>query len=276
MSSTMNDCTFYAEATRGFVLRVLVDVLVGRLRRILFQFKEDGIFIQNRGEKKAVLYDVSFNRERFRNYKCTKPENVHVNLIHLRKLIRNIKKKDTIILFITKEEPGRLGITIRPNQRDGVMEREETVTITYVPVDNDSIEDNAPPYDRYSYPKNIDAIDFQKVKKLTTISKELTIRICGTSSISFMADQGMYDSHLKFGEDDEDDEVYEGTFASSIFVGLVKLPQMCSSVHFHAPIQKSFPMIFIRVLCDLGTINVFVKNTDQVKFEIQQATLARA
>ncbi len=192
-----NGKIFYGEASKGFILKVTIDTLCGPLQRGIFIIDKDGMRLRQTDIGNTVLYDVNFARKNFRGYKCSKPLVISVNLKHIQNLLRNVKKKDSLALFIKPGEE-KFFFTIRP---EGARKntRFETNSVVYQEEKNYKLE--PVPDGGYEFPMVIEATDFQKIKRLTTIGKIINLVIQKDNYLSFRCDAGVIlDSELGFGE----------------------------------------------------------------------------
>lgn len=209
---TTKNKIFFAEAMKGYTKKVLIDVLSGSIQRGVFEFNKDGIFLRNRDPKNTILFDLALTRENFRLFKCTEHKVISINLKHTQRLLRNVKKKDSVAFFIDKDRPGFLGITIRPEGSSKKSSRFETSYTVY-----QEEKDYVPlklPDEGYGYPMVIETSDFQKVKRLTSdskVGKLITVRMQKSNYLSFFSDNGdVYNTELGFGElVDDPDELEE-------------------------------------------------------------------
>ena len=211
MASTTKGKLFYAEAVKGYTLKVMIDSLAMAMARTTFQATKKGFFHRNTDEAEHILFDVKFCRENFKPYRCHEEVTFSLNLKHLQKMVRNVKKKDSIIMFISKKRPDRLAVAIRPcGSSTGHNSRLETffVTITRIKEDEQPrglpdiyIDKHGKSIEVYGYPKVIDASDFQKMKKMTTVGKIVEVQMQQNNYISFYSDNGeLYGTKLEFGE----------------------------------------------------------------------------
>ena len=212
MATTRRGKLFYADAAKGYTIKVLIDVLAGSLSRTSIRLKNKGIFIKDADAKKHMLFYISLLREKFRSYRCTKEIIFSLNLKHLQKMVRNVKKKDSMILFIEKSRPDKLGISIRPE--GGATRRSSRTETMYITIQKDSNEivedfrlpevhqtDDGETIKVYGHPMVIEAPDFQKIKKFSSIGKEVTVKMQRSNYISFYCDSGeIYSDELSFGE----------------------------------------------------------------------------
>jgi len=213
MSSTKGN-TFYAKAAKGYIPKTTFDALATSMSRITLRLTKKGIFIREADCEDIrwahILWDVSWPRKRFALYRCVKEAVVTLNAKHLQKMLRNVKKKDSLTFFIRKSDETKLGIAIQPSgaQSDGPAARSETVFLSiqhvesYLPnlpevyEDEDKIERPV-----YGFPMVIGATDFQKIKKMSGSVNTLIVKIQKSNYIAFHAgDSNVMSSHLTFGE----------------------------------------------------------------------------
>lgn len=188
---------FYAEAKKGYIIKVSIDTITGPLQRGYFILDKDGIRLRQSDSGCTILYDINFLRKHFKDFKCINTMIISVNLKHLQTLLKNVKKKDTVIMFIDKDIPDKFCITIRPEGTDKNA-RFETNGIVYQL--EKEYEETPLPEGNYEYPMVIDATDFQKIKRLTSMGKVINICIQKDNYLSFKCDAGVvYESELGFG-----------------------------------------------------------------------------
>lgn len=211
MANTTKGKLFYAEAVKGYTLKVMIDSLALTMSRTVFRATKKGFYHRNTDEAEQILLDVNFPRKNFRPYVCREEITFSLNLKHLQKMVRNVKKKDSIIMFVSKKIPDKLALAIRPcGSTSGHNSRLETVYITITRIEEPEqplslpdvyIDQDAKDISVYSYPKVIDAADFQKMKKMTTVGKTVLVEMQRNNYISFYSDNGeLYSSKLEFGE----------------------------------------------------------------------------
>lgn len=200
---------FYAEATKGYIVKVIIDTLCGGgISRGIFVIEKSGIILRQSDQASTILYDVNLPCTHLKNYKCVKPMVISVNLKHMQGLLKTIKKKDCVTMHIDAKQLGKLYITIRPEGAREVT-RFEKKGIAYQIVEGYVL--TTLPDGGYQFPMVISASDFQKIKQLTTISKKIAITIQKSNYLSFKCDAGaVMDSELGFGQfQDEDENVDE-------------------------------------------------------------------
>lgn len=210
-------------------------------------------------------------------YRCKKEYHVTLNSKHLITMLKNVKKKDSLIFFIREN---KLCITIQPS--NDLSKGKETVELSIqhndesiLPLLPEVFIDKGKEKEVYGYPTTIKSADLQKIKKMLSTSRTVKVKIQGSNYISFFAgDESVMSSQISFGElddsssEDEEEtethamhEIYEESFNVSLFSPLVKLPCVADMVGFYAPLIEKFPLK-IKMASGLGSISIFIKHDE--------------
>jgi hypothetical protein len=212
MAETTLGKVFFAEAVKGYTLKVMIDSLSLAMPRTIFEVKKSGLYHRRSNEGEYILYDIDFPRENFRPYICIKELTFSVNIKHLQKMVRNVKKKDSVTLYINKNRMDRLYVVIRPaGASAGYNSRLEDLYVTIshnkegelgeVGLPECYIDSQGKEHKVYGFPKVIDSSDFQKIKKMTTVGKIVEIQMQKNNYISFCCSNGeLYGTRLQFGQ----------------------------------------------------------------------------
>mgnify|MGYP000026221943 CR=1 FL=1 len=267
----MEKYIFYAEVDKGNVIKVLIDILSGQLSRTVFMVSEKGISITDSDSKNTICYNANMERENFKKFHCDNPINFSFNLKHVNRLIKNVKKKDHIVLFTERDHPDSMAIQIfSDSSTAGRLETNKVVI-------QQEIEEGfkeLPDKDLYHHPIPINSSDFQKIKKQTVFgNKVITIRMIRDKYISFNCSSAdVYSSKLEFGADDPEADAYEADFSASLFSNLVKLPGLSPQIQVYCPREEagSYPILIRSNISTLGKLDVFIKDRDQIAFENSQ------
>ena len=207
--------SFYAKISKGYIPKVAFDAMATNIQHIPIKLSKRGMFIRVADREEVVsarsMWDISWERKKFSEYKCEKTKTISVNVKHMQKMLKNVKKKDSLTFFISKIDPDRLAILIQPSgvQNSGTSARAETVFLSIKQVDvvvpdlpNTYINDNGDKENAYGNPMVIDSSNFQKIKKMTSVCKTtINVKIQKNNYISFcVGDDNVMGSHLVFGE----------------------------------------------------------------------------
>jgi hypothetical protein len=203
---------FHMEVSKGYVLKVVFDTLAVTLSRCNITIDKTGFYINTADDFHTILFDIDFPRKNFKDFSCKKKMTISVNLKHMQPLLKNVKKKDSIVMYI-EEGSDKLCINITPggNKENPRFERNGIVFQTIPTPEKEEL-----PNGGYKHPMVIESNDFQKIKKLTSVGKQITVQIQDSNYISFDSDAGVvYTSALIFGtlkdpsEYDDEDECDE-------------------------------------------------------------------
>lgn len=236
MAAKQSSYLFYAEIPKGYIFKSIIDLLAVSMQKTTFVVTNDGLYHCNVDDPKLkrILIDVEFSREKFKSFECPKSFVFSVNLKHLKTVVKNVKKKVTLIIYILAADPNKMHIYIKPakinKKKDDkihldvkrVAKNSKTTVIDHVDISIvlDHIPEDLPEYCAevsgnkwrvYEYPKVIDSSDFLQIKKMVTPSKELNVVMRGHRYISFYSSaSGLFGSQVTIGCESDDDSEDEG------------------------------------------------------------------
>jgi len=262
---------FYAKMVKGFVAKVLIDVLSAPLARGRLIITSSGITIREIDPDNTVLFDVSIPRGNLQDYRLTEPIKLSVNLKHTQKILKNVKKKDSVTLFI-KKGSDKLGVIILP-EGSKKSQRFETDYVVFKQ-EPEYVMDSLPDIS-YNYPVVVEASDFQKTKRLLSNGKTLTIKVVGDKYIIFKSDScGLLGSTLGYGDKEwvtEEDQVYKEDFKSLTIGYLIKVPGFCGQMQFSSPKETAHPIKITVEMSQsnvvIGKMEIYIKHVRQIDYE---------
>ena len=105
---------FKAKTQEGYIIKVLGELLQHSMETACFEVDEKGLKLRMMDSNRILLIDLSLDAENFSIFKFKAPRKLYLglNLTHFHKMLRSIKKKDSIMLFIKSENPTDLGIKV--------------------------------------------------------------------------------------------------------------------------------------------------------------------
>ena len=204
---------FKAKTQEGYTIKILAELLQHNIKTACFKINKDGIFLRMMDSHRKILINLELHNENFSIYKFRGDEDMFlgINLNHFYKMLKSIKKKDSIMLFINDDSKNNLGIQVIPRENN-------RVTTSYIKIQKiQNIEIPLP--ENYDKPIIVPSNEYQKMCKdmvhigniITVISKDFHIKfLCNTGSI--------YSREVVFGEIEEeemnqhDDIKYEKDF----------------------------------------------------------------
>ena len=255
----------------AFVIKVLGELISNVVKWAPFTVNEKGISLNQRDERNEQWIEVFLNKENFHVFKCDQPINFLVNSMTFYKMLKTIKKKDTINIFITADDPLRLGITVE-------QATEKNKVTTYIKISYNRPEDIQLGNDMMSYAKPliISSKEFQKMKILHAISKEIKL-FSNNGELKFLCDAGeIYSRELIINteDDDETDSLpnnYEQTYNTQCITQLTKCAgQSGNTVHLF--IQRELPLKIRMRSGNLGEMIIYIKSKEMLELETEEET----
>lgn len=267
-----NQYTFKAKTKDGFGLKVLAEYLSNPLKFPTFQVNERGIFIRGMDKAEEIGLDIEMGRENFTIFKCPKPVNFSVNATHFYRLLKTIKRKDAVSLFILEQRSQQLGICVE--QGDEAGDKVTTyIQISYVPPDDIEL----PKPVEYGQCIVETSKRFQKLKMLQQIGTELTATVINGKTITFFVNgKNLYCREVTLGEnpDEDDDEnatSYSLTYTTSHITQLTKCANQCGNIQIFQ--NEELPLLIKMQIASLATISIYIKAhelIDQLENENQE------
>lgn len=264
--------SFKAKTVEAYTIKSLSEVLQNILTDVCFSFDKDGIKLLTVDNKKPphLLVHLRMQGESFDEYHCPKPLSVGINLQHLYKMLKSIKKKDNIMLFINKNNAGVLGITTI--QADSGQPVTSCIKIQKLSQVATEIPDD------YDHPVHIPTSTYQKMcKDMQSISNKIQVYAKG-SYLRFSCEvEGMYTREVPFGEYDEEstDDEYDDTFHTKSLSQLIKVSGLNTRMQVYTPPANSNFEIPLKIGINtgqLGKLEIYIKSVAQIDSEIETDT----
>lgn len=270
---------FIAKTSDAFCIKILTELLSNNLKTGSFNISEQGIKLREWNKNRISLFDVELDSDNFPIYKFKEAEPIHAGLTlnHLLRVIKPVKKKDSIRLFIKSSLPGKLSIQKIPKENNSIT----TSTIKIQNIQN--IEAEIPM--GYDKPIIIPSAQFQKMfKDLSVVDSPLIKVMVKESSINFSVDtEGILDTNVTLGEthdDDSEDDVSEtdqevkyATFANEHLSKISKIAGLGPAIKIF-PGSDKLPYLFrtdiVGDLTILGKISIYIKSQELVKREKEE------
>lgn len=254
---------FKCKTDEAYNIKVLAELLSNNLKTGCFEVCDEGIYLRMTDNLKKTLVDLYLDSENFSIFEYNYGEKLSLglNLNHFHKMLKSVKKKDSLEMYITDEDINQLFIKTIPKEKT-------RVTTSGIKIQNIQIIDTEIPINS-SKPINIISTDFQKMcKELTSIgSNEINISTY-TYSIDFSANaDDILKRSVRLGEYCEDDntKTYTSTFYTDQFSRINKLAGLSSVLQIY-PGNKETPLTFKSRVGNLGNITVYIKSIENNDF----------
>lgn len=251
-----------AKTREGFALKTISELLSNQLKFPPFNVNSDGIYLRATDQKRTVLIDLELPRENFIVFKCPKPIHFVVNSGHFYKLLKAIKKKDSVTLFINERQPMQLGICVEQNDETG--DKVTTyINITYIQPEIIALPEG------YGQPIIETSKRFQKLKTLHSIgASEMKATVIGNSAIRFFVNgKNLFSREITIGEEPDDDEdvseSYTQTLATAHITQLTKCAGQSGNIQIYH--HEELPMYIKMRTGTLGSLSVYIKSKELIE-----------
>ncbi len=257
---------FKCKTGEAYYVKVLAELLTNNLKTGCFEVSEKSISLRMFDHHRKTMVDLELLAENFSVYKY-KLENkfcMGLNLNHFHKMLKSIKKKDSLQLFIDSDNVTELGIKTIPKENTRIT----TSGIKIQTIQNLDID--IP--DGYGKPVIVLSSEFQKMcKDLSSIGSTNITVVAKNFHIEFIADaDGILKRKVVFGENDdssdEDENLnvnpeYTATFATDQLSRITKLAGLSGNMQIF-PASGNLPLLFRSNIGSLGKIAIFIKSKE--------------
>jgi proliferating cell nuclear antigen PCNA len=255
---------FKCKSNEAYCIKILAELLSNNIKTGCFVLDDTGISLRMMDHHRSILIDLMLNANNFQMYKFnSKRIYIGINLNHFHKMLKSIKKKDSIELFIDEDAPTDLGIRVIPKENN-------RVTTSYVKIQNvQNLDINIPT--GYNKPIIVSSSEYQKlVKEMSSIGSTLKV-LSKNYSIEFSCNAGgILKRTVQFGELDEADDdstakesEYEQEFVTDQLCRITKLSGLSSNMQ----IFPGKPLLFSSSVGSLGKICIYIKSKEQIDSE---------
>ncbi len=262
---------FKCKTGEAYYIKVLAELLTNNLKTGCFEVSDNSISLRMFDHHRKTMVDLELLAENFSvyKYKMNTKFCLGLNLNHFHKMLKSIKKKDSLQLFIDGENSTELGIKTIPKENTRVT----TSGIKIQTIQNLDID--IP--DGYGKPVIVLSSEFQKMcKDLSSIGSTNITVVAKNFQIEFIADaDGILKRKVVFGEnddssDDDDDNSdnieYSATFATDQLSRITKLAGLSGNMQIF-PAASNLPLLFRSNIGSLGKISIFIKSKELLENE---------
>jgi proliferating cell nuclear antigen PCNA len=260
---------FKCKTGEAYHIKVLAELLTNNLKTGCFEVNDMGIYLKMFDHHRKTLVELSLLAENFSFYKFKSESKIYMglNLNHFHKMLKSIKKKDSLQLFIDSCNQNELSIKTIPKENT-------RITTSGIKIQNiQNLEIDIP--QGYGKPVIVPSAEFQKMCKDLSSIGSINIKVVARDfHIEFIADaDGILKRKVVFGENDEDDPddsdnkiSYQATFATDQLSRITKLSGLSNTMQIF-PASKNLPLLFRTCVGSLGKMSIFVKSKELVEQE---------
>jgi len=257
---------FKAKTHSGYTFKILAELLQNNIKTACFEIDDSGIGLTMMDNPRAILIDLFLESENFTLYKFKPKTKLHIgiNLNHLHKMLKTVKKKDSLQLFIDDDNMTDLGIKVIPKENN-------RITTSYIKIQTiQSIKIEIP--GGYGKPVIVPSSDFMKmIKEISQIGTSINV-LAKDFHIKFRCNAGgVMKREVEFGEigdsDDEDEEndknkspEYNQDFDIEQLSRITKIAGLNVNMQIYPKNGK--PILFRSAVGTLGKVSIYSKSKD--------------
>jgi proliferating cell nuclear antigen PCNA len=261
---------FKCRTGEAYQVKVLAELLTNNLKTGCFRVSDSCITLRMFDNPRKTLVDLVLQAENFSIYKFRTPSEfcLGLNLNHFHKMLKSIKKKDSLQLFIDDQMPNELGIKTIPKENTRIT----TSGIKIQEIQN--IEIDVP--QGYGKPVIVPSAEFQKMCKDLSSIGSINISVMARDFyIEFTANaDGILKRQVRFGENEDSDDdvpeennpVYTATFTTDQLSRISKLSGLSSTMQIF-PGSERLPFLFRSPVGSLGKISIYIKSQELIEAE---------
>ena len=263
---------FRCKTSEAYNIKVLAELLTNNLKTGCFEVSKEGITLSMFDHHRRTLVELNLDAENFSYYRFTSDTNMclGLNLNHFHKMLKSIKKKDSLHLFILEDNPHELGIKTIPKENS----RLTTSGLKIQSIQNIKIESPC----GYVRSVIVPSSEFQKMcKDLSSIGSTNIKLVAKEFSISFLADaDGILTREVSFGEQDEsgnedvDNNTYRATFATDQLTRITKIAGLGNNLQIYTG-ALDLPLLFKSNIGSLGKLSIYIKSKELSDMEMSSS-----
>jgi DNA polymerase III sliding clamp (beta) subunit (PCNA family) len=254
------DYLFYCKTREGYVFKVLFELLKNCVKSSSIKISKDGLTITSIDTKRQLLLVVKMDRHNFNIYRSQSLMNISVNLTSFYNMLKTIKKKDGICLYIESSTPNKFHII-----KDDMDQSERCANNIQIMKTQDVEYDDV---EEYKDPIIIPAKKLQNtLKDISTTKGRITEIESNVHHIRFYCDNGsMMTADKRHGDiEAKEDICYKESFDSSLLVKLQKILGLSQNAKVY--VMDGCPLKVELNIGSLGTIGIYIKSREIVERE---------
>jgi len=252
-----NNYILEIKTIQASTIKSVIDAMKEILMDVNLEFDENGMKIVALDNTHIVLIHLKLHADKFESYYCAKKLYVGINMLKFHMLIKTIQNGDILSLFIHKNDPNILGITIENNEKN--------VKTTYKlsMLDIDVINVDIPPAD-FNTIITMPSTYLQKIiRDMHNLAEYIEIKNIGEKLI--LSCQGEFccqetvlatetqNIQIKNNEKNSQ-EIIQGVFSLKYLSIFTKCTNLCSTVEIY--LKNSYPIILQYSIASMGSVKL--------------------
>jgi len=236
-------------------IKSVIDAMKEILMDVNLEFDENGMKIVALDNTHIVLIHLKLHADKFESYYCMKKIYVGINMLKFHMLIKTIQNGDILSLFINKNDPNILGITIENNEKN--------VKTTYKlsMLDIDVVNVDIPPADFNTIITMPSAYLQKIIRDMHNLAEYIEIKNIGNKLI--LSCQGEFccqetilateTQNIQIKNNDNQ-EIIQGVFSLKYLSIFTKCTNLCSTVEIY--LKNSYPIILQYGIASMGSVKL--------------------
>ena len=264
----MDDTNIYLlniKTIQASTFKQVIDALKEILMDVNLEIDETGIKIVAMDNTHIVLIHLKLEADKFEIYECEKKIYVGINMLRLHALIKTITNNDILSLYILKDDPNHLGITIDNNEKNYKTNYKLSV------LDIDVLNIQIPPVDFHtiinmpsSYRQKIirDMHNLAEFIEFRNINDKLILSCKGDFCYqeTILGSEKSQSITIKKNSSEEDQEIIQGIFSLKYLSIFTKCTNLSNTVEIY--LKNNYPIILRYTIASLGEIKLCLSQQD--------------
>jgi proliferating cell nuclear antigen len=264
-STQLSQNLFMLKTVQATVMKVMVDSLKDVLVDVNLVVDPTGLKIVALDNSHSILVHMKLNAEQFEVFECEKKMYVGLNMLKFHMLVKTIGNNDVLSLYIERNDPNKLGITIENPEKNVKTNYKLSI------LDLDVVNIDIPDAD-FQTTITMPSVNFQKiVRDMHNIADNIEIRnvdnmICFSCRGDFCTQETILGTEKSSGlsisknPNSDSHEIIQGVFSLKYLSMFTKFTNLCNVVELH--LKNNFPLILQYRVASLGMIRIIQAQQD--------------
>jgi proliferating cell nuclear antigen len=250
-----NDYILEIKTIQASTIKSVIDAMKEILMDVNLEFDENGMKIVALDNTHILLIHLKLHADKFESYYCMKKMYVGINMLKFHMLIKTIQNGDILSLFIHKNDPNILGITIENNEKN--------VKTTYKlsMLDIDVVNVDIPPADFNTIITMPSACLQKIIRDMHNLAEYIEIKNIGNKLIlscqgEFCCQETILATEVQNIQikNSDSQEIIQGIFSLKYLSIFTKCTNLCSTVEIY--LKNSYPIILQYGIASMGTVKL--------------------
>lgn len=267
---------FEVKTLKSVIIKILVECIKPYIKETNILFTKDHIKISTLDSTKCSLTHIKLNADKFEYFHCEKPVIIGVDITALYKLIKSVNIRETICLYLDKDNTDKLGVVLEDSFKGKIkryklplLEIEEKVI--NIPQLNFDYIINIPSQDFQQIIRDIDLLE-SKIVEIKSVGKQLIF-----SSKDGIAEFETVVTELEDNKDQKallqqngediksvtfeksNHTIVQGRFKLYFLMYFIKATHLCQNINLY--LKNDQPLVLEYFAADLGEIHFLLTPT---------------